>query len=75
MQYQETISSHSEETGSKLYVVQSFADKDIEELFNLERNRRCNAISRVALRKLIQMNQARVPCNWAIPLGICINTR
>ena len=35
---------------------QSFADKDTQELFQSETNRRFNAIARVALRKLIQID-------------------
>lgn len=50
-------------------MIQSFADKDTEELFDSEKNRRFNAIARVALRKLIQMNQARVLSDLAIPPG------
>ena len=37
-------------------MIQSFADKDTQELFQRETNRRFNAIARVALRKLIQIN-------------------
>ena len=59
--------------GSILHMIQSFADKDTEELFNSEKNRRSNAIARVALRKLIQMNQARALFDLAVsarkPLG------
>lgn len=50
-------------------MIQSFADKDTEELFDSEKNRRFSAIARVALRKLIQMNQARVLSDLAIPPG------
>ena len=50
-------------------MIQSFADKDTEELFNSENNRRFSAIARVALRKLIQINQARVLSDLAIPPG------
>ena len=50
-------------------MIQSFADKDTEELFNSEKNRRFNVIARVALRKLIQMNQARVLFDLAVPPG------
>ncbi len=69
MQFQKTILAHSEETGSILHVLQSFADQDTEELFIAERNRRFNAIARVALRKLIQMNQARELSDLAVPPG------
>ena len=50
-------------------MIQSFADKATEELFHSERSRRFAAISRVALRKLIQMNQARVLGDLAVPPG------
>ena len=50
-------------------MIQSFADKDTQELFQRETNRRFTAISRVALRKLIQMNRARVLHDLAIPPG------
>ena len=50
-------------------MIQSFADKDTEELFNSEKNRRFNAIARVALRKLIQMNQAHALFDLAVPPG------
>ena len=48
-------------------MIQSFGDRDTEELFLTERNRRFRAISRVALRKLIQMNRARVLGDLAVP--------
>ena len=50
-------------------MIQSFADKDTEELFRLESNRRFASISRVALRKLVQMNQAGVLQDLAVPPG------
>jgi len=50
-------------------MIQSFADKDTEELFKLERNRRFAALSRIALRKLIQMNQAGALSDLAVPPG------
>ena len=50
-------------------MILSFANKDTEELFYSEKNRRFNAIARVALRKLIQMNQARVLSDLAVPPG------
>ncbi len=49
--------------------IRSFADKNTEELFELESNRRFNSISRVALRKLIQMNQAGTLLDLAVPPG------
>ncbi|MCY4614385.1 MAG: type II toxin-antitoxin system RelE/ParE family toxin [Nitrospira sp.] len=50
-------------------MIQSFADRDTEELFKLERNRRFASLSRVALRKLIQMNQAGALSDLAVPPG------
>jgi len=50
-------------------MIQSFSDKDTEELFQRETNRRFNAIARVALRKLIQMNRARMLQDLAVPPG------
>ena len=50
-------------------MIQSFADSDTEELFCLEHNRRFAAIARVALRKLIQINQARALDDLAVPPG------
>ena len=46
-------------------MIQSFANQDTEQLFYTENSRRFAAISRVALRKLIQMNQARTPSDLA----------
>ena len=50
-------------------MIQSFADKDTEELFRSESNRRFATISRVALRKLVQMNQADALRDLAVPPG------
>lgn len=50
-------------------MIQSFADKDTQELFQRETNRRFNGVARVALRKLIQMNRARVLQDLAVPPG------
>ena len=50
-------------------MIQSFADPDTEELFQRETNRRFVRIGRVALRKLIQMNRARVLADLAVPPG------
>jgi len=50
-------------------MIQSFADKDTEQLFLTESNRRYSAISRIALRKLIQMNHAVVLQDLAVPPG------
>ena len=52
-----------------LSMIQSFSDQDTKELFESETNRRFATISRVALRKLIQMNQARDLRDLAIPPG------
>ena len=37
-------------------MIQSFADKDTQELFQRETNRCFSAIARVAMRKLIQID-------------------
>ncbi|MEM9280249.1 MAG: type II toxin-antitoxin system RelE/ParE family toxin [Verrucomicrobiota bacterium] len=50
-------------------MIQSFADNDTVELFYEEKNRRFHPISRVALRKLIQMNQAGQLSDLAVPPG------
>ena len=50
-------------------MIQSFADKETEKLFHTESNRRFSAIARVVLRKLIQMNRARVLQDLAVPPG------
>jgi proteic killer suppression protein len=50
-------------------MILSFADKDTEDLFANESNRRFSAIARVALRKLIQLNQARRLEDLAVPPG------
>ena len=50
-------------------MIQSFVNRDTEQLFYTGNNRRFAAISRVALRKLIQMNQARTLSDLAIPPG------
>lgn len=50
-------------------MIQSFSDRDTEELFRTEANRRFAAIARVALRKLIQMNQARGLDDLKVPPG------
>jgi len=50
-------------------MINSFADTDTEMLFRYERSRRFSAISRVALRKLIQLNQARKLSDLAAPPG------
>lgn len=50
-------------------MIQSFTDRDTEELFRTETNRRFAAIARVALRKLIQMNQAGKLDDLKVPPG------
>jgi proteic killer suppression protein len=50
-------------------MIQSFSDRDTEELFHTESNRRFAAIARVALRKLIQMNQAGRLDDLSVPPG------
>jgi toxin HigB-1 len=50
-------------------MIQSFSDRDTEELFQNERNRRFNNIARIALRKLIQMNQAGTLDDLKVPPG------
>jgi proteic killer suppression protein len=55
-------------------MIQSFADRDTEELFRCESNRRHAAITRVALRKLIQMNRARGLADLAVPPGNRLET-
>jgi proteic killer suppression protein len=50
-------------------MIQSFSDKHTEELFLRGQSRKFGAISRVALRKLIQMNQACVLQDLAVPPG------
>jgi proteic killer suppression protein len=50
-------------------MIQSFADRDTEQLFRTESSRRYSTISRIALRKLIQLNQAGVLADLAVPPG------
>jgi toxin HigB-1 len=50
-------------------MIQSFSDRDTEELFRTEANRRFHAIARVTLRKLIQMNQANSLDDLKVPPG------
>ena len=50
-------------------MIQSFANQETEELFYSEKSHRFAAISRVALRKLLQMNQARALRDLAVPPG------
>ncbi|MBW7894124.1 MAG: type II toxin-antitoxin system RelE/ParE family toxin [Opitutaceae bacterium] len=50
-------------------MIQSFCDHDTEQLYREERCRRFNAIARVALRKLIQLNRAGRLGDMAVPPG------
>ena len=50
-------------------MILSFADRDTEKLFRDEKSRRFSAVARVALRKLIQMNRARVLDDLRVPPG------
>jgi proteic killer suppression protein len=50
-------------------MIQSFADRDTEELFRLGSNRRYHSIARVTLRKLIQMNRAGTVTDLSVPPG------
>jgi toxin HigB-1 len=50
-------------------MIQSFADKDTEDVFIHESNRRFSGIARVALRKLFQMNHAGNLDDLAVPPG------
>ena len=58
--------------GRRHYMIQSFADPETARLFHTEKSRRFSAIKRVALRKLIQMNRARVRQDLAVPPGNCL---
>lgn len=50
-------------------MIQSFGDNETRQLFDEEKSRHFNAILRVALRKLIQMNQAISLADLAVPPG------
>lgn len=50
-------------------MILSFGDSDTEQLFTTEKNRRFGSIARVAVRKLIQLNQARALQDMAVPPG------
>jgi proteic killer suppression protein len=50
-------------------MILSFSDKDTQQLFDTEYNRRFSSITRVALRKLIQMNQAALLSDLRVPPG------
>ncbi|MCC5022184.1 MAG: type II toxin-antitoxin system RelE/ParE family toxin [Candidatus Synoicihabitans palmerolidicus] len=50
-------------------MIQSFADRDITQLFHEEKNRRFHAIARVALRKLLPLNRAGRLTDLSVPPG------
>jgi toxin HigB-1 len=50
-------------------MIQSFADRDSEQLFYEEKNRRFAVITRVALRKLIQIHRAGALADLKVPPG------
>jgi proteic killer suppression protein len=50
-------------------MIRSFADAETEKLFQTEKSRRFNAIARVALRKLIQLNRAGWLNDMRVPPG------
>ncbi len=50
-------------------MIQSFNDRDTDQLFHEETNRRFKAVARVALRKLIQMNRAKKLDDLKVPPG------
>lgn len=50
-------------------MIQSFADHDTERLFRDEDSTRFGAITRVALRKLIQLNHASRLADLMVPPG------
>lgn len=50
-------------------MIQSFADPETENLFREEKSRSYANIARVALRKLIQLNQAGALKDLAVPPG------
>jgi proteic killer suppression protein len=50
-------------------MIQSFSDRDTEQLFHAEKSRRFNVVARVALRKLIQLNRAGRLADLSVPPG------
>ena len=50
-------------------MINSFSDRETEKLVRTENSRRWRAIARVALRKLIQLNQAGRLEDLAVPPG------
>ncbi len=50
-------------------MIQSFNNEETERLFRTESSSRFSGIARVALRKLIQLNNARTLADLAVPPG------
>ena len=50
-------------------MIQSFANEETEKLFLFEKSRQFSSVARVALRKLIQINQAQTLDDLAVPPG------
>jgi len=50
-------------------MIQSFGDRNTEQLFHTESNRKFASIARIALRKLIQMNSAGGLHDLSVPPG------
>jgi len=50
-------------------MILSFKDTETEKLFTTEKSRRFSAISRVAMRKLIQLNHAATLQDMSVPPG------
>ena len=50
-------------------MILSFGNNETRQLFEEEKSRRFNAFQRVALRKLIQLNQARELSDLKVPPG------
>ncbi len=48
-------------------MIQSFACSETEKLFHTEKSRQFQSIARIALRKLIQMNRARMLSDLSVP--------
>jgi proteic killer suppression protein len=50
-------------------VITSFGNSETEKLFREERSRRFASIARVAARKLVQLNRARLLTDLSVPPG------
>jgi proteic killer suppression protein len=50
-------------------VIASFGNSETEKLFREERSRRFASIARVAARKLVQLNRARLLTDLSVPPG------